>query len=37
MWVATGGVKVVSCVPENWVVQMVAVQDVSAGVVGEGC
>lgn len=36
MRVATGVVKVVSCVPEDRVVEMVAVQDVSAGVVGEG-
>lgn len=36
MWVASSVIKVVSCVPKNWVGEMVAVQDVSAGVVGEG-
>lgn len=36
MWVATSVIKMVSCVPENWVGEMVAVQDVSAGVVGKG-
>lgn len=36
MWVATSVIKRVSRVPENWVVEMAAVQDVSAGVVGEG-
>lgn len=36
MRVATGAIKVVPCVSENWGVEMVAVQDVSAAVVGEG-